>query len=81
VAERIGSGDYDAVLEERATGELGALASAFRSMVSQIRAREEESRRAARALRDSEARFRETGELPFGNLEGRETEQVARGDA
>lgn len=60
VAERIGAGDYDAALTGRAGGELGAFTSAFRSMVSQIRAREEENRRGAGALRESEARFRAT---------------------
>ena len=59
-ADRIGAGEYDAALDIRGRGELGALAGAFRSMVSQIRRREEETHRAADALRDSERRFRET---------------------
>jgi len=60
VAERVGAGDYDAALPADESSDLGAFAGALRSMVNGIRAREDESRRATVALRESEARFRRT---------------------
>jgi HAMP domain-containing protein len=60
VAERVGAGDYDAALPAEESSDLGAFAVALRSMVNGIRAREDESRGATVALRESEARFRRT---------------------
>ena len=59
-AARIGEGDYSAPIPEGAVAELGAFTSAFRSMVHGIRQRDLENTRATDALRESEARFRQT---------------------
>ncbi len=59
-AQRIGAGDYSAPLPDDDASDLGAFARAFRSMVDDIRHRDEQNGRAAAALRESEARFRQT---------------------
>ncbi len=60
VAQRIGAGDYDAALPDSGGSDLGSLTGAFRSMIDGIKRREEEKLRTNTALRQSEARFRQT---------------------
>lgn len=59
-AERIGAGDYAVPLPEGDDTELGTLVTAFRRMRDGIRRRDEDARLATDALRENEARFRNT---------------------